>query len=298
MYCRQLVRPSTALVLVAAFHCVHAAELGEAQVRSYIGQPLVADVELVALSGDEPVQVRLANPDVYQGANVSMHPALSSMHSSIMRRDSRQFLHVTSIKPISAEFIHIFFELIEGNKRTVRGVTLWFSADPNPPAPPPVAVAPDLALEAAVARAAMHPAPVHKPVKSPDHSKVCAELDYKNGVLSAQIVELEDKVKHLQDELVVKPAPAPAKASVIAAPAPKLEKKKEPLPWLLIGSGIAGVLALAGATAFFLRWKKKKRKAVPVEAKVAKDGLLTRLLSRFKRKKEEVVEHVEPAADV
>lgn len=296
MYCRHLVRPSTALVLAAAFHCVQAAELGEAQVRSYIGQPLVADIELLSLTGEEPLQVRLANPDVYQGANISMHPALSSMHSSIMRRDGHQFLHVTSIKPINAEFVHIFFELLEGNKRAVRGVTLWFSADPNPAPPPPPAITPDVALEAAVVRAAMHPVAPHKSPKAVDNSKACAELDYKNGVLTAQIVELEDKVKHLQDDLVVKPAPAPAKASVIAAPAPKPEKKKEPLPWLLIGGGIADALALAGAIAFFLRWKKK-RTAAPAEAAAAKEGLVARLLGRFKRKKATEEEHVEPAGD-
>ena len=224
------------LLLAVALANADAAELGEAQVRSYIGQPLVADVELTSLA--EPgasVQVRLADPDVWRGANVRMHPVLSNLSMSVMRRDGRQFLHITSVKPVEGDYVHLFLTLGEGGKREVRAVTLWLSHDPAPPPPPPPPVAVPVplpvpaALPAAPVRAeparvaAPAPAPAPRPVRvlqlpsaapascpqiSEDQIRTCADLDRKNGVLSARIVELEEKVKLLQRAIEGKGAAA------------------------------------------------------------------------------------------
>ncbi|MEN9867140.1 MAG: hypothetical protein RL748_2730, partial [Pseudomonadota bacterium] len=80
---------------------VQAAEFGEAQVASFIGQPLVAEVELTALSNEESsaLQVRPSGPDVYRGANIRMDPVLGSLHWVIRHRDKRQFLRITTDRP-------------------------------------------------------------------------------------------------------------------------------------------------------------------------------------------------------
>jgi hypothetical protein len=138
------------LVLVTALGAAHAAELGEARVSSHIGQPLVADIELAMLDDPAaPVSVRLASPEVYNGAGIAMPPMLASVNLSVMKRDGRQFLHVTSLRPVDAEHLHLYLELADKGQRTVRLATLWLTPDPNPaPAPVPVPV----------------PAPVHAPV--------------------------------------------------------------------------------------------------------------------------------------
>jgi pilus assembly protein FimV len=120
-----------------------AAELGDVTVRSFIGQPLVADIELVQLAPDElsALQVRLAQPDVFRGANITMNPALGSVHMAIYRRDGRQFLHVTTTRNIDAEYVHLFLELSAAGRQDVRAATVWLQADPNP--------APAVALPAA-----------------------------------------------------------------------------------------------------------------------------------------------------
>jgi hypothetical protein len=70
---------------------VGAAELGDARVGSHAGQQLVADIELTSVEdATRPVQVRLASPDVYQGANLVMPPVLSSLNMNVMRRDLAQ----------------------------------------------------------------------------------------------------------------------------------------------------------------------------------------------------------------
>ncbi|MYN21000.1 fimbrial protein FimV, partial [Rugamonas sp. FT107W] len=145
-----------------------AAELGDIAVRSYIGQPLAADIELVQLAPDEvsALQVRLAQQDVYRGANITMNPALGSLHMTVVRRDGRQFLHLTTTRAIDAEYVHLFLELSAAGRQDVRAATVWLQADPNP-APPPLP-APTAAQAALLARAeravqAAAPAPAQAP---------------------------------------------------------------------------------------------------------------------------------------
>ncbi|KQW88529.1 hypothetical protein ASC94_24260 [Massilia sp. Root418] len=114
-----------------------AAELGDVAVRSYLGQQLSADIELVMLTPEDQagVQVRLAGPNIYQGANVRMHPALSSLRLSVVKRDNRQFLHLTTLQPVDAEVVHLYLELGTGNRASVRSATLWLTPDPAPVRP-------------------------------------------------------------------------------------------------------------------------------------------------------------------
>ena len=213
-----------------------AAELGEPRVSSYRGQALVADIELSGLDDPgAPVQVRVANPDVYRGASISVPPLLSALSLSVVRQGGRQFVHVTSNRPVDTDMLHLFLELGQGGGRDVRLATLWLTADPRPPAPvPPVAL---VAAPAPVVVAAVAPAPA--PVPVPAHSvmplaevstalppsikrapsatckasaadNTCAVLDTKNVALRAKLVGLEDKIKLLEATL------APAKGAVAA----------------------------------------------------------------------------------
>ncbi|MBC7857746.1 MAG: fimbrial protein FimV, partial [Burkholderiaceae bacterium] len=142
-----------------------AAELGEASVRSYIGQPLDVDIELVALAPDEQnLRVVLASPDVYKGANIAMNPALQSLSLSIGHGGGRRFLHVTSARPIDAAHLNLFLELIGGGRSAVRATTVWLTAAPAPlvkpaPLPTPTAAPAPAPAPAAAAAPAAAPAP-------------------------------------------------------------------------------------------------------------------------------------------
>ncbi|AVR95869.1 hypothetical protein C9I28_09100 [Pseudoduganella armeniaca] len=108
--------------------------------RSHIGQPLVADVELVDLTPQDlaDVQARLASRDVFQGANVALSPALAGLSISVVKREGRRTLHLTTSAPVQSEVLHLYFELSGGGRQSVRGVTLWLpQAPPAPPAPVP-----------------------------------------------------------------------------------------------------------------------------------------------------------------
>ncbi|WP_136219546.1 hypothetical protein [Massilia sp. Mn16-1_5] len=198
------------LLLAAAVATGHAAELGEAQVRSYIGQALVADVELNLIEEPgTPVKVRLANPDVYRGANIAMPPVLSSLNMTVTRRDGRQFLHLTSLKPVESRHLHVYLELVDGGQRSVRLVTLWLTPDPHP-APPPVPEAPKVQAEPAPL-----PVPVRKPVPVPA-ARPAAALQAGEEYVEAPAVVRKPLPKAVP---AVKKAPPNKPAPVHAAPA-------------------------------------------------------------------------------
>jgi hypothetical protein len=218
----------TLVLACLACACPDAAELGDAKVSSYTGQQLVADIELTSVEdASRPVQVRLASPDVYQGANLVMPPVLSSLNMNVMRRDGKQYLHVTSLKPVGADHLHLYVELVDGGRKAVRLATLWITPDPTPPAParaatpaPVSVVMPAPALAPATVSAKSEPAPPPRARTRPAHPQTipmtkaqslpacrkeestaesaCTALDSKNADLRAQIVKLEARVQSLQ----------------------------------------------------------------------------------------------------
>lgn len=140
-----------------------AAELGDVAVRSFVGQQLAADIELVGLSPDEMngLPVRLASADVYSGANLTPDPVLASLRLSVVKRDQRWFLHMTTLRPVDANHLYLYLELGSGEHQVVREATVWLAPDPHP-APPPspvVMAAAELPVQAAPAAS---PKPVVK----------------------------------------------------------------------------------------------------------------------------------------
>lgn len=161
---RRLRRPlftaafaATVAACIATPAYVHAAELGDVRVTSHIGQPLTADIELTTLDDPTvPVGVRIASPDIYSGAGLALPPVLSSVTLSVTRRDGRQFIHVTSLRPVDADHVHLYLDLVERGQHVVRLATVWLTPDPTPSAPvPPPVVAPLPVPVAARARSAV-----------------------------------------------------------------------------------------------------------------------------------------------
>ncbi|MDB5934570.1 MAG: hypothetical protein JWQ01_1914 [Massilia sp.] len=285
---RQFSRLALTAVLVSSLACAQAVELGDSLVRSHIGQPLSADIELIGIDNDTAsVQAALADADVYRGANIAMHPALASLNITIVRRDGRRFVHLASAKAVESEFVNVFLALNENGRRSVRQATLWFTPDPHPtplaeaPAPQKVVPLVQRPLPVAVARTPVV-APVLR-VPPPAQPAACVQqfsaaqigtctaLDGKNAALKAQIVDLEAKVARLSAAVkaaappqpIVKPAPA--KLTPMGAPEAAAPKPARAPPWLFLGIAGASVLGLAGALSYVLLRKRKAAKAKPAE---------------------------------
>jgi Tfp pilus assembly protein FimV len=271
-------------LLTAAFVVVtpaaDAAELGEPVVKSHIGQQLVADIELLPDEGGT-VRASIAHDDVFRGANIARSPVIDTLTMSVMRRDGKQFLHITSIKPVEAGYLHLYLDLHENGKRKIRPATLWLQPEPPVPAPAPVRVAAVPAASipapapAPAAAAAPGPAPARtsepvaaaKPAvrQKPSQPDVaCQALDYKNAQLTAQIVDLEEKVKALQYAVDMQGTSVPAPAVKSPAPARKAAARPAAKTKSALWPAFAGIGVVALGGGGWWAWRLRRRRSAAV----------------------------------
>ena len=297
----------SSLLFACAGAAAHAAELGDARVLSHIGQQLVADVELTLVEdAAAPVGVRLAHPDVYRGASIAMPAVLSSLHLGVMRRDGRQFLHLTTSKPVESRMLHVYLELSDGGQRAVRLVTLWLTPDPNPappplPVPAPVAVAAPLPVKPEAPRrldAPRKPVPAARPAAALQQGEEYVEEGVRPArKIAAKAPVAPPKAVKKQHAVPAVTPPAPPKvqdAPAACAPQPAAEKldacvalgKKnaalrhelvrieEKVKVLQVAAGAAPAHAAEPAPKGAPRIQRKPKKAAPPEPEVALPWLL------------------------
>jgi len=226
MLSKRLTTRILALPLLAAALCgaPRAAELGEIKVNSHIGQQLSADIELVDLTAADlaDIQARLANPDVFKGANVAMPPALGGLYISIAKRDNKRFLHLTTLQPVNAEALHLFLELNSGGRQIIRAASLWLT--PEPPGQRPVTVAAMPAAEPVplAAAAAKPTAPAPAAVSPPSQANSEAGL---NEAAQRAFAHRQQVAMAKAREQSANPPPQPVPA---AAPKPEPDRAPEP----------------------------------------------------------------------
>src|SRR5438105_11723413 len=160
----------------------NAAGLGRLTVLSPLGQPLLAEIEIVSLQpGEEDgLTARLASPDAFETAGIDINPALNSIRINLERRDKRPFLRVTTAQAVNEPFLDILIELSWSSGRLVREYTFLLdppeyrtrqqaiAAAPLPPVaekPAPAPAAEPKPAEAAPA--APQPAPEATPSPAP-----------------------------------------------------------------------------------------------------------------------------------
>jgi len=148
-----------ALVFLLLPSLAAAAGLGKLTVLSGLGQPLKAEIELLAMQKGEAdnLSVRLPSADAFRKANIEYSGALLSVKFSIEQRGADRYVVVlSSTQPMNEPFLDLLVELDWTTGRLVREYT--FLLDPpeykGPQAPPTMA-------------APATGAPVIKPVEMP-----------------------------------------------------------------------------------------------------------------------------------
>jgi len=151
-----------AALLVALLPCVAgAAGLGRITVLTAIGQPLIAEIELVAVTPQElsSLSARLALPDTYRQANLQYNVALTGARLTVEKRpDGQPFLKIATTRAVSEPFIDLLVELTWAAGRLSREYTALL----DPPGIPPVAPAPMIS-----AAPESRPAPARVPPPAP-----------------------------------------------------------------------------------------------------------------------------------
>jgi pilus assembly protein FimV len=160
---------AVALLLLAPLFA-HAAGLGRLNVQSSLGQPLSAEIDLVAVRGDEAssLAAKLASPDDYQRANLQYNSALSGIKLSIEKRANGQsYIKIAGSRPVNEPFVDLLIELTSGaGGKLVREYTALLDppgynqqAAQAAPAAPAAAVPESRPIVAAPAAPAPKPAP-------------------------------------------------------------------------------------------------------------------------------------------
>ena len=143
------------LLLLLAPLLAHAAGLGRLSVQSGLGQPLIAEIDLVAVRSDD-LNVRLASPDAYRQANLQYNSGVTGLKLSIEKRSNGQsYIKVTGNRPINEPFVDLLVELTWSGGKLSREYTALL--DP-----------PGYGQQAAVAAVPVTPAaPESRPITAP-----------------------------------------------------------------------------------------------------------------------------------
>jgi len=149
---------------LALLPCVAgAAGLGRITALTAIGQPFIAEIELVAVTAQElsSLNARLAVPDAYRQANLQYNVSLTGAVVTVEKRPNGQtYLKIVTKRSVTEPFIDLLVELSWAAGRLSREYTVLLDPPGIPPLPatPVVSAVPE-ALTAPVPRPAPAPEP-------------------------------------------------------------------------------------------------------------------------------------------
>lgn len=163
------------VVLMGVAFGAHGAGLGKLSVFSGIGQPLRAEVAVIAAPAElTSLSARMASHDAFREAGIEYMALLSDVRVEVTKSASGEpVLRLTSARPVDEPFLHFLVELNWTAGRVVREYT--FLLDPpdtlRPSRPASVAAPAVPAVKTAPAPAGepvpeSRPAPAHAPVQA------------------------------------------------------------------------------------------------------------------------------------
>jgi len=139
--------------------------LGAITVRSALGEPLRAEIEVPQISSEEAesFQASLASPEAFRAAGVEYSPALAGARLSLQRRlNGQAYLRLVSDRPVNEPFLGVVIEANWATGRMVRDYTMLVDppsrAAAPAPTPPQLAEAPPPITRPSVAEQVTRPA--------------------------------------------------------------------------------------------------------------------------------------------
>lgn len=224
---RRALATSTALALAVVAGQASALGLGQIQVKSRPGQPLLAEIPIVSSDPTElqGLQVQLASPDTFR--RIGLEPPqgdVSALHfEPALDERGRPVIRITSPAPVQQPLLTFLVEVDWGGGRLVREYSALVetprtvAAPAQPPVEAPVVSAPNVVAPAAAPIAAEPtPVPAPTPATPPPSAPTPAPAAAPEPVAAPAPAPAP-----------VHPTPAPAPETHVAkaAPAPKAESK-------------------------------------------------------------------------
>ncbi|WP_296223141.1 FimV/HubP family polar landmark-like protein TapV [Ralstonia sp. UBA689] len=152
----------------------HAAGFGALHVRSSLGQPLQAEIDLTGVTPEEAQNLvaKLAAPDAYSRAGLTYNPIVSSLRASLERQSNGNYVvRLRSTQPVAEPFVDVLVDLNWASGHVSRAYTFLLdpvgssnTAQNFAPTPVVQATTPGAVESAAPApAAATAPAPARQP---------------------------------------------------------------------------------------------------------------------------------------
>jgi pilus assembly protein FimV len=218
-----------------------AAGLGNITVISALGQPLRAEIDLIAVPKDEVdlLVPRIAPAEEYRRAGLERPEGAGALRLAVEKRPNGQpYLKVTSTQPINEPFLQLLIQLDWPGGRIFRGYTVLLDPPGLQERPAVATVTPPIPAAAPVAReAAAAPVAAPKPepaavAEKPSRGKAAARVPEPKpapakpevlvkAVPPAPLTPAEQTFPHFEGEREVTPSATPAPAAV----APVAEQK-------------------------------------------------------------------------
>ena len=181
----------------------NAVGMGGINVVSALGQPLKAEIELVAVSkADKPSLVaRLASPDAYKGAGLD-YPYGAKYTFQIESRDNGEpYLKLSSSREINDPFVSLLVELSWASGKLMREYTFLLDPPGYVAIQPKSTVAPEIVAATVQESATIAPVPLNT-------ETVKAEAEKPQSAPVEQSVAVEPVAKPVKTQARVKPAAA------------------------------------------------------------------------------------------
>ena len=165
---------AVALALLGVSLDAQALALGAISVRSALGEPLRAEIEIPQLSSEEAstLQASMGTPQAFRAAGINYSPALADARVTLQRRANGQaYLRIVGNRPVNEPYVGVVIEANWANGRVVRDYTLLL----DPPGRE--------ALPAVVATQPQAPAP--EPSAAPARPAVAEQVTPRSGAAPA-----------------------------------------------------------------------------------------------------------------
>lgn len=118
----------TWLSLSAVSPVALAVGLGAANVNSFLGAPLSADIPVLESSqyAAEEVQVSVANEADFTAAGLEWSPLVASVRAQVIEQEGRRLVHLSSNQPMQAPWLDVLLMLDVPGGQQFRDITLLF----------------------------------------------------------------------------------------------------------------------------------------------------------------------------
>jgi pilus assembly protein FimV len=114
---------------LVGFQCDRSFARSHQRVQSALGEPLVAEIEILDINADEAASfaTRIAPPESFKTAGLEYNPALGSLQAVLQfRPNGRSFIKLSTDRAINEPFVDMLVETSWSSGRIVRDYTMLF----------------------------------------------------------------------------------------------------------------------------------------------------------------------------